>query len=310
MDLWQLRTLSVVAKTLNFTRASEELNLSQPAVSHQIRALEKEIGRQLFERTVNGVTLTASGKSAFEHAQRILDIADELKADLDERTEGLAAQLVLGGSFRGLANPFHTIYIGFKEKYGEIDVTFQGEQSPGDIVRKVKEGSIDLGLVADEFLVPELDSIPYGEYHLQLVVGKDHPFAKRKGVRPDELVNEKWVLFEPQSRFRMYVEECFEAAGFVPKKVFETNDGALIRSMVANGETVSCLPSWGFSQQAGPGGIVAVEVEGWSRSIQLSLVWNRARLSKALRHMIVYLLETEIEGVDLFRMKFVAANTS
>ncbi|NJM52659.1 MAG: LysR family transcriptional regulator, partial [Blastocatellia bacterium] len=79
MELWQLRTFSIVAKTLHFTRAAEELNLSQPAVSHQIKSLEAEIGEPLFLRDKEGVSLTKAGQTMYQHATKILDIADELR---------------------------------------------------------------------------------------------------------------------------------------------------------------------------------------------------------------------------------------
>ena len=79
MDLWQLRTFRVVAETLNFTRAAEQLNLTQSAVSHQIKALETELGEPLFIRAKRGVRLSEPGKLVLEHAQRILDEAEALR---------------------------------------------------------------------------------------------------------------------------------------------------------------------------------------------------------------------------------------
>ena len=73
MELWQLRTFRAVAETLNFTRAGERLHLTQSAVSHQIKALEKYLGEPLFVRSKRGVMLSQAGKIALEYAERILD---------------------------------------------------------------------------------------------------------------------------------------------------------------------------------------------------------------------------------------------
>ena len=78
MELWQLRTFCEIAETLNFTRASERLNLTQSAVSHQIKALEEELDVKLFLRGKRGVKLTDAGKSAVESARRILNDAENL----------------------------------------------------------------------------------------------------------------------------------------------------------------------------------------------------------------------------------------
>src|SRR5215210_6600257 len=84
MELWQLRTFRVVAETLNFTRAAERLNLTQSAVSHQIKSLETELGEPLFIRAKRGVKLSEAGKVALEYTERMLDEADALR----ERVSG------------------------------------------------------------------------------------------------------------------------------------------------------------------------------------------------------------------------------
>lgn len=303
MDLVQLRTLTAVAKTLNFTRASEDLNLSQPAVSHQIKALEKEIGQKLFVRGLGGVSLTIAGKAAFEHAQKILDIADGMKLDLSDRAKTIYGRLAVGGSFEGLDNPFFSLYLGFKELYPEVEIAYQGEKRPEEVVDKVIKGDLDLGLVADEYLRANLASIPYGEYKLGPVVGSGHRLAKKTNILPEDLAREDWVLFDSASRFRRYVDECFKEYGFKPQSIFETNDGALIKAMVSAGKHVSCLPAWGIQGDNKNEGIVPIKIEGWGRTIQVSLIWNPSRVSARLRALITFLLEADLDGVSLFRLK-------
>src|SRR6266571_172194 len=79
MEMAQLKTLRAVAETLNFTRAAERLGLTQSAVSHQIKSLEAELGEPLFVRAKRGVLLSESGRTALEHAIRILDEAEALR---------------------------------------------------------------------------------------------------------------------------------------------------------------------------------------------------------------------------------------
>src|ERR1700736_2266894 len=82
MELGQLRTFRIIAETLNFTRASERLHLTQSAVSHQIKSLEAELGEPLFVRAKRGVLLSEGGRAALEHAIRILDEAEALRVRL------------------------------------------------------------------------------------------------------------------------------------------------------------------------------------------------------------------------------------
>ena len=91
MELWQLRTFCVIADTLNFTKASERLNLTQSAVSHQIKSLEDELGVKLFVRGKRGVKLTDAGRSAVESSRRILDEAELMRQQVAGREQALAA---------------------------------------------------------------------------------------------------------------------------------------------------------------------------------------------------------------------------
>ena len=85
MELSQLRTFREVAETLSFTRASQKLNLTQSAVSHQIKALERELGEPLFIRAKRGVKLSDAGRLALEYAERILEEADALRERISGR---------------------------------------------------------------------------------------------------------------------------------------------------------------------------------------------------------------------------------
>src|SRR6267142_7256059 len=93
MELWQLRTFRVVAETLNFTKAGKQLNLTQSAVSHQIKALETELGEPLFIRAQRGVRLSESGRITLEHAQRILDEAEALRERVTGREPSAAGSV-------------------------------------------------------------------------------------------------------------------------------------------------------------------------------------------------------------------------
>ena len=106
MELWQLRTFRMVAATLNFTRAAKELNLTQSAVSHQIKALETELGEPLFIRAKRGVRLSESGKLALEHAERILDDAETLRERVSGRKQAAAGSVRVAAATQALVYLF------------------------------------------------------------------------------------------------------------------------------------------------------------------------------------------------------------
>src|SRR5258706_12812842 len=106
MEIWQLRTFCEIADTLNFTKASEKLHLTQSAVSHQIKALEEELGVSLFIRAKRGVLLTDAGKSALEHAKRILSEAEQMLEHVAGRERGVAGRVRVAGGTQALVYPF------------------------------------------------------------------------------------------------------------------------------------------------------------------------------------------------------------
>ena len=121
MELWQLRTFRAVAESLNFTKASQALNLTQSAVSHQIKALEKELGEPLFFRTKRGVKLTEAGKTALEYAERILDEAQALSERISGRehtpvghVRAAAATQAFVHLFAGLFEIIHATTTGYR----------------------------------------------------------------------------------------------------------------------------------------------------------------------------------------------------
>lgn len=299
MELWQLRTFSIVAKTLHFTRAAEELNLSQPAVSHQIKSLEDELGEPLFIRDKDGIVLTKVGKTLFEHATKILDIADEMRMEIEDNVDSLSGKVVLGVATRGLGNPLAVFIEEFRETHNRINLTIHNEYEIDDIIRGVRNGKIDIGMVVPGFNYDGLELIPYGEYERWIVVGRNHPLATHEKVTIEDLQNQDWVTFEPKNFTRATIREFVKKFGIVSKTVFETNDGALIRSMVTNGNKISILPEWGIYEELKDGRIIALKVKEFRSKTRVELVWRKNRRTKSMSAVLTSLLKEKLEGIHL-----------
>jgi DNA-binding transcriptional LysR family regulator len=304
MEIWQLKTFSVAAKTLHFTRAAEELNLSQPAVSHQIKSLESEIGEPLFLRDKEGVWLTRAGQTMYEHVSKILDIADEMRLEIRENKDILSGKIILGASTKGLGSPFAFFYENFKKTYPDIELVAQTETTLEDIVEKVKDGKIDIGVISKH---PDLNSLvvlPFAEYEMILVVGKIHRLAQKQVVTADDLRDEQWLVYEPRNRMRMMSDDFLAKAGITAKNIYETNDGTLIRTMLTFGNAVSILPFWGILEEVKEGKIVPIKIKGLKPyKIQINLIWKNSRRTKAMSAVLNYLIQGKIEGLRVFESK-------
>ncbi len=299
MELWQLRTFSVVAKNLHFTRASEELNLTQPAVSHQIKSLENELGEKLFIRGKSGISLTPQGQIVVDYANKILDITDEMKFEIEENKDLMNGAIKLAVVSRALDNPFPELYGSFRDKYGEIELNYQSENSSKNVYEKIRSGELDVAFVSYELDSSDFVTVPYGIFDVLFVVGESHRLAGVNNLSASDVEHEEWALLEPNSHLRECVEKTFIEAGIQPKNIYETNDGSVIRELVACGRKVSLLPRIGISKYLQSGKLIPIQVRDLDFKIQMYIVWKAGRHSKIISAFVTFMLEKELPGIML-----------
>ena len=301
MEISQLNTFRVVARTLHFTRASEELNLTQSAVSHQIRALEDELGVKLFVRNKRKISLTPHGQKVLDYANKMLQQLEDMRYEIEDNRETLKGELKLVAITRSLDNPFPQVRRSFKESYADIKLSFQTVLDTEIMLQKVRRGEADIGFSAIDVLnlydYEGLLTVPWGEFEMMFVVGKNHHLASKKEFDLPELKDEEWILFERGSWARSTIDNCFDDHNFEPDNVYETNDGVVIRSMVKNGEGISILPSWGISDDLGSGNLISIKPKNVNMDVPLNIIISSAQRSKLVSAFIDFLLEIEIKGL-------------
>ena len=234
MELWHLKTFCVVAETGSFTGAAEQLNLSQPAVSIQIKTLEEEVGRELFSRRPDGVDLTLDGTLFLKHAKRVLTISSEVLVEIDRDQESSdKGHLVTGAITHGLENFFLWTYIEFRKTRSDISIkpkTISDADTGIKMLKYTKE--IDLILTPFDPKDDQIRALPFGKVRFAVISSASHRLAKRASVMPDMLQLEKWVLFEKEDRMRLLAEEQFKKNGIAPRSIMSTNDGSVIAELL------------------------------------------------------------------------------
>ena len=185
MNISQLETLITISKTMSFRKAGELLNLTQPAVSAQIKSLEEEFKTVLVDRS-QPVTLTDRGQVFVDHAEQILGIVDELKqrlSDLDQTPQG---HIQLGTTTSIAIQILPRVLSYFQDQFPHIKTTIQSMAS-SQIYHSVENGLIDIGI---GYLIernPNLStSILYYDT-FELVVSPQHPLAKLSTASMDVL---------------------------------------------------------------------------------------------------------------------------
>ncbi len=291
MELWQLKTFRMVADTLNFTKASEKLNLTQSAVSHQIKALENELGEPLFIRSKRGVILTQAGQLALEYAGRILDEADEMKEKIAGREKSLVGRVRVAAATQALVFLFAPLFESFMEEFEGIELVFRTTVSTDQTVTDILNGMADIGFASMPTYSPTLRVTEVFDDELVLVVGKKHRLAKFKQIEHNELESEHWILFERGSSIRRATDTFFKKLKIEPERSLESNDTYFIKLMVEKGLGISLLPSWAVREEVKLGKLAQVRVKDNELIRSVSMVSLKKFQPSPTRAFLAYILD-------------------
>ncbi|CAH1201395.1 MULTISPECIES: LysR family transcriptional regulator [Paenibacillus] len=230
MNISQLETLITISKTMSFRKAGELLNLTQPAVSAQIKSLEDEFNTVLVDRN-QPVTLTDRGKVFLEHAERMLDIVDELKqklSDLDETPQG---HIVLGTTTSIAIQILPRVLSYFQDQFPLIKTSIQSMPS-SQIYTLVESGLIDIGIGYLTERNPNLNTSVLYYDTFELIVSPAHPLAKLKHASVDVLRDIPLILLSPDTVGRKFTEGILKKHGIEPNVVMELSSSEEIKRMV------------------------------------------------------------------------------
>jgi len=208
----RLKVFHTVAKLLSFTNAAEELHMTQPAVTFQVRQLEEYFNTRLFDRTHNKVSLTPAGERVSEFAERIFDLYSEMENSVRDLTGEISGALTIGASTTIAEYMLPALLGEFKNRYPDINLRLKVSNSEG-IVSMVEHNVIDLGVVESAVSNKNLIVEVCHDDQLVLVAAPDHDLVKRGGkVKASDIVNYPFVSREEGSGTReVIMQYLFEA---------------------------------------------------------------------------------------------------
>jgi DNA-binding transcriptional LysR family regulator len=299
MELAQLRTLRAVAETLNFTRAAERLGLTQSAVSHQIKALERELGEPLFVRAKRGVLLSEGGRAALEHAVRILDDAEALRTRLQGQGRAPSGRVRAAAATQAFVHLFAGLFESFMKTHPRIELTFRTTVSTDQTMADILAGAAEVGFAALPVYSPSLQVRELFEDELVLVTGPDHPLAGRRTVSVADVAAARLVLFERGSSVRRATDAFFHRVGVRPALALESNDTYFVKLMVERGLGVSLLPAWAVREEVRSGRLVRLAIEGHRLRRSVSMIFLGRLPPAATRAFVEFMLahRTELQAV-------------
>jgi DNA-binding transcriptional LysR family regulator len=278
VELYQLRSFVAVASLGHLTRAADRLHISQPALSAQIKALEEELGLELFERKPSGMVLTAAGKRLVVDAEKLLSAAHAFRNE----AQAIKGEVAGVASVGTVSDP-EFIRVGeflsaAVERYPLVEVQFHHEVS-GEAFEKVRDGAIDASFYYGDLSHPSVGGLALREITYRIVA----PAAweeRLAGAGWKEIAGEPWIMTPPISTHHQLASALFEQHGVGPTKVVEADDEVVVGSLVVSGVGMALMREDLAFEKARAGQIC---------------LWQDVRLTTNLQ--FVYLREREQDPV-------------
>lgn len=284
MNFHQLQIFYVVAQRRSITGAAGEMRLTQPAVSLQIRALEKECGLPLFERGGPQLRLTQAGEALYRCAVSILHTRDEarrLMAELGAATKG---KLILGANTTGGMYLLPRIVRAFKEIYPETEIILQVDATER-LYESTLQNVLDMALVGGPTRDKRFGVEPVCLDNVVLIASPSHPFAKAGTIALKDLKSEPCVLPQQGSRTRQLVEHKLKSAGITPNVVMQLSGTEAVKKAVEASLGIGFVSSYSVEREAAIGALTLVRIERFEITRHMELIYrNQKYFSPVAQH--------------------------
>jgi len=270
MELRQLEYFVAVAEEANFTRAAERIHVAQPAVSAQIKQLERELGQPLLDRSRRTVRLTAAGEATLPFARAALAAVADIHVAVEELTQLVRGTVTLG-SVTSHNVDIPALLADFHAEHPNVEITLSTDSSDA-LVEKVRSGRLDAAIVSvgpDER--PEgLDVEVVTDEAVQAVVSRADALAARKSIRLKELADRQLIALPVGAGIRHQFDAACANAGVSARVAFEASTPLALADLAERGLGVAIVPA---SVPRGRDGLHALDIVPELRG-RLVLAWR------------------------------------
>lgn len=292
MDLQQLKYVVEVASASSFTRAAERCFVTQSALSHQIAALERELGQRLFVRSSRSVRTTEAGEAFLVHAKMAVIAADDAREAAAATAGRVVGTLRLGMIPTATAVSVPRVISRFREAHPDarVELSVGNSDTLADAVRR---GDLDVALLGlrDEVVPRGVAAREIGRERLVVAVPPMHRLARRARVRLSDLVDEVFADFPAGTSGRAQGDAAFAASGIARDVAFEADSSELLLGLVSEGLAVAMLAPGVIA--AASTGVVAVDVADGPVRVQY-VAWHD-RAARSVATAFVRVLESVID---------------
>lgn len=283
MDHYLEVFVKVVEKE-NFSKAAEELHMTQPAVSQYIRTFEESIGTRLLERNNKYVRLNKAGKIVYHHAREILSLYTQMQYLVDDLTNNASGPIAIGASYTFGEYLLPHIIAELQRDYPLINPSIIIHNST-EIIELVNSRQLDIGIIEGFFNEEKLNPEVVSEDKMVIIAAPAHPLLKKK-VSVAQLAEETWILREKGSGTREATDNLFRKFGIKPAKTMEFGSNQVIKESVEAGLGITLLSRWAIEKELTNGYIKMMKVEGLPFKRNFSIITHTSYQTKALKTFI------------------------
>jgi DNA-binding transcriptional LysR family regulator len=299
MTLAQLRTFLSASRHMSFSRAADELHLTQPAVSAQIVALENALKAKLFDRSGRRLALTDAGRLAVVAAEEILRRVDQLEGELADLLTPGAGTLKIGASHVVGIYLLPAILAEFRTRYPDAELVVRVDTSH-KVVDMVLRNELDLGVIGEGTPVHDerLATKPIARDRLVLIAPPQHPLADVGVITPEMLAELPFVTPARDSASAETLFEHLRAVGVTLRPVIEMGNVGAIKRAVESGLGVSIISRLAVERELQAGSLVSLTIAGVPLERALLLCWHHERRFSNLATVFIRFLQKQMrEGV-------------
>lgn len=273
MNLHHLRIFCAVAQRRNITAAAADLLLSQPAVSLQLKALEKELGLPLFERGGARLRLTHAGEVLHRSAVSILSATEEAERAVADLRDGTKGRLILGAGTTGGMYVLPRILQAYKAVWPETEILLH-IGTTDQLLEKILQNVIDVGLIGGPIEDRRFVAEPVCSDELVLIAAPSHPITSLAKVTLEDLAGMPFVVPEAGSRTRQLVERKLREAGVPLRIVMQLPGTEGVKRAVEAQLGIGVVSRYAVESECATGVLRRVPIEGWKLTRTMNLVYR------------------------------------
>ena len=287
----RLRVFHTVAKHMSFTRAAEEMKLTQPAITFQIRQIEEHFDTRLFDRHHNRVALTEAGTTVFQYADRIITLYQETEKAVHEMTGATRGLVKLGATTTPGEYLLPAVLSGFNQRFPDVQIHLTIYNTP-QVIQKLEDAAIDLGMVEGPVKNKQLILAPCIADELVVVLVPNHSLAEMEEIPIQQLKKHPFISREEGSGTRTIIAKALGEAGLPFEKlniVLEMSSTEAVKTAVENGAGFSVLSQVSLGKELQLGSLVIRRIKDIPMHRTINFVYQKQKFrTKAVETFLDY----------------------